>query len=156
MTSAKVFPILEMKYQDPMMRIGLIIFLITCNFAVNSNRVPPGEKVLLIQVESSGLIRVGRDIVGSDNLARYIQERLFKSYMGTGEMHDKIRLEKSDADVPATVMEVVIAEIRSGQERALRELCTQKYNRSISSLDKKKQAKLRKKFPVLFQPIITN
>ncbi len=139
-----------------MIRTGLFIFLITCNLTMLANRLPPGEKVLLIQVESSGLIRVGRDTIGSDNLARYVQERLFKSYMGTGEMHDRIRLEKADASVPGPVIDVVIAEIRSGQERALRELCTQKYNRSVASLDPKKQDKLRKKFPVLFQPIIPN
>jgi len=128
--------------------------LFLCGFfslAVLANPVPPGEKVLLIQVESAGLIRVGRDTVSADNLARYLQDRLFKSYMGTGLMQDRIQLKKSDDDVPEIVLEVITREIRDGQQRALRELCMQKYRKYFDSLDKKKQDKLRKKFPVLFQ-----
>ncbi len=134
-----------------MMRIFLVTTLITLNLTVYANPVPPGEKVLLIQVESSGLIRVGRDTVGTDNIARYLQERLFKSYMGTGLMQDRIRLEKLDPDIPEMVVEVVIKEIKDGQQRALRELCMQKYRRYFETLDKKKQEKLRKQYPVLFQ-----
>ena len=137
------------------MRIFLATILITFNLTVYANPVPPGEKVLLIQVESSGLIRVGRDTVGTDNVARYLQDRLFKSYMGTGQMQDRIRLEKSDPDIPEMVLEVVLNEIKSGQQRALKELCMQKYRRYFEVLDKKKQAKLRKQYPVLFQSTFT-
>lgn len=138
------------------MRIFFITILITFNSSAYTNPVPPGEKVLLVQVESSGLIRVGRDTVGIDNIARYIQDRLFKSYMGTGLMQDRIRLEKSDPDIPDLVLEVVLNEIKSGQQRALRELCMQKYRKYFEVLDKKKQAKLRKQYPVLFQSNFTS
>jgi hypothetical protein len=111
----------------------------------------PAEKVLLVKVDEIGLVSVGRDNVGADNLARYIQERLFKSYMGTGQMHDKIRLEKTDAEVPEPVMEVVIAEIKLGQRRALTDLCLQKFSKTFEELDRKKQGRLKKQFPVLFQ-----
>ena len=109
------------------------------------------EKILLVQVDEIGMIKIGRDTLGSDQLARYIQERLFKSYMGTGQMHDRIRLEKTDPQVPAPVMEVIIHEIKEGQRRALSELCVQRYRKSYEELDKKKKDKLKKQFPVLFQ-----
>ncbi len=109
------------------------------------------EKILLVQVDEIGLIKIGRDTLGSDQLARYIQERLFKSYMGTGQMHDRIKLEKTDAQVPALVMEVIIHEIKEGQRRALSELCVQKYIKSFEELDNRKKDKIRKQFPVLFQ-----
>jgi hypothetical protein len=102
-------------------------------------------------VDEIGQIKIGRDTVGSDQLARYIQERLFKSYMGTGQMHDRIRLEKTDPQVPAPVMEVIIHEIKEGQRRALSELCVQKYRKSFEELDKRKKDKIKKQFPVLFQ-----
>ncbi|HUR67470.1 MAG TPA: hypothetical protein VMZ03_14050 [Chitinophagaceae bacterium] len=111
----------------------------------------PVEKVLVVKVDEIGLVSVGRDNVGADNLAKYIQERLFKSYMGTGQMHDRIRLEKIDSEIPEPVITVVIAEIKAGQHKALTELCLQKFSKTFEELDSKKQGRLKKQFPVLFQ-----
>lgn len=133
------------------MRTFLVFFFFTCSLAATALHFRGGEKIILIQVESTGLVRVGRDTVSSDNLARYLQDRLFKSYMGTGQMQDRIRLEKADDEVPETVLNVITGEIREGQQRALRELCMQKHRKYFESLDKNKQARIRKKFPVLFQ-----
>jgi len=116
--------------------------------------LPPqhsSEKTLLIQVDETGLIKIGRDTVGFDQLARYIQERLFKSYMGTGQMHDRIKLEKTEAFVPEPVMEDILKEIKEGQRRALSELSILKYKKGFEALDNKKQSRIKKKFPVLFQ-----
>jgi hypothetical protein len=126
-------------------------FLILGAFCQFSSLAAPAEKILLVKVDEIGLVSVGRDNVGADNLARYIQERLFKSYMGTGQMHDKIRLEKTDAEIPEPVMEVVITEIKLGQRRALTDLCLQKFSKTFEELDRKKQGRLKKQFPVLFQ-----
>lgn len=111
------------------------------------------ERVLVITVDDMGFIIAGRDTVGSDNLDRYIQDRLIKSYMGTGQMYDKIRLQKMYGGPPATVLEVVMDEIKAGQQLALRDLCLQKFSRRFDMLDKKKQARLKKQFPVLFQSV---
>lgn len=138
----------------PFLFLAALLFFCLHGMAAPEKTCRPAEKILQIRVDEIGIISVGRDTISADKLARYIQERLFKSYMGTGEMHDRIRLEKTNDSVPVTVIEVVIAEIKSGQERALRELCTQQYNRPFTSLDPRKQNKLRKKFPVLFQTII--
>ena len=111
----------------------------------------PAEKILQVTVDESGTISVGRDTIGSDELARYIQERLFKSYMGTGQMHDKIKFSKANEAVPDMVIQVVLKEIQEGQQKALTQVCLQKYNNRFENVDKKKQDKLRKQFPVLFQ-----
>lgn len=116
----------------------------------------PEEKILQVKVDEIGIVSIGRDTISADKLARYIQERLFKSYMGTGKMHDRIILEKTDASVPGPVLEVILAEIKAGQERALRELCTQKFSKPFAALDRKKQERLIKVFPVLFQSINTD
>jgi len=133
------------------MRLSFLAFLIVLCPALVAGKPLPGEKILLVRVDEIGLIMVGRDTVGSDQLARYIQERLFKSYMGTGQMHDRIRLEKGDDSTPEQVMEVVTKEIKEGQRKALQELCLEKFRKTFEMLDKKKQAKLQKQFPVLFQ-----
>lgn len=109
------------------------------------------DKVIMVIVDESGIISIGRDTVSSDELARYIQTRLFKSYMGTGRMYDKILFAKASDKVPDMVTEVVLQEIKEGQKRALTELCLQKYENRYENISSKQQTKLKKTFPVLFQ-----
>ena len=133
------------------MRLLLLLLFSLPLLKATAGEVIPAEKILLITVDEAGTITVGRDTVNADNLARYLQERLFKSYMGTGKMHDQILLKKMTSGVPEMVAEVVVQEIKTGQQRALTELSLQKYRKTFESLDKKKQVKLKKQFPVLFQ-----
>ncbi len=109
------------------------------------------EKILLVQINEIGVISVNRDTIGSDNLAVYLQERLFKSYLGTGKMHNRIKLQKASANVPDMVTEVIIKEIKDAQRRTLIELSLQKYNRKFEDLEERRKEKLKKMFPVLFQ-----
>lgn len=111
----------------------------------------PEEKVLLIRADGNGSVFIGRDSLDHEGVARYVQERLFKSYLGTGKMHDKIRIQWLDPDVTDAVKESVINSIKSGQKKALTELCLQKFEKLYDSIDAKKQEKLKKQFPVLFQ-----
>ena len=111
----------------------------------------PAEKILLVRVDEIGIVTVNHDTVGSDVLACYIQERLFKSYLGTGQMHKRIKFEKTTADVPDLVAEVIINEIKDAQKRALTEVSLEKHRKIFETLDKRKQDKLKKQFPVLFQ-----
>lgn len=127
----------------------LLAFIVTTLKA--SPFLLPAEKILQVSVDESGTISIGRDTIGSDELARYIQERLFKSYLGTGQMHDKIKFYKANEAVPEMVIQVVLKEIQEGQLKALTQVCLQKYNNRFENVDKKKQDKLRKQFPVLFQ-----
>lgn len=140
------------------MRIFLLILAVFCAGLIHAGK-PAGvaeEKVLLVKIDEIGLIRIGRDTLSADQLARYIQERLFKSYLGTGQMYDRIKFEKQDPQVPEAVVEVILKEIRTGQQKALQELCLQKFSKTWEMLDDKKQSRVRKQFPVLFQQDFTN
>ena len=118
---------------------------------LSAKRLVVADKILLVQVNEIGIITVNNDTVGSDLLARYIQERLFKSYLGTGKMYSRIILHKADANVPDIVTAVVIKEIKDAQQKALTEVSLQKYNRSFNSLEERRKEKIKKLFPVLFQ-----
>lgn len=137
-----------------------LLFLLLSTFPVTGTgpgiqypiqKTPLADKVLLVTVSETGTVTVGRDTVNADNLARYIQERLFKSYLGTGKMQDAIKLNPTSSNVPEMVTAVIIKEIQEGQKKALTEVCVQKYRKRFDSLDRKKQDKLKKQFPVLFQ-----
>ncbi len=110
-----------------------------------------GEKIIYVTIDESGIIRVGRDTVDTEHLAKYIQERLFKSYLGTGKMYDRINFKKENEQVADTVAAIVIKEIKEGQQRALRQICTEKYKKLFEELDSGRQRKIKKQFPVLFQ-----
>ena len=128
--------------------------IINCIHLISANKIETrevAEKILLITVNETGNIKVNGDPVGSDFLASYIQERLFKSYLGTGKMHDGIKLIKLSDNVPDIVAEVVINEIKEGQRKALVQVSLLRYNKLFDSLDTKKQEKMQKLFPVLFQ-----
>ena len=135
--------------------IPFYLFLLStpgfANGPAGNDQLKFAEKILLVTVNETGVVNVGGDTVGSDNLARYIQERLFKSYMGTGQMHSKIKFVKANDNVPDMVVQVILKEIQEGQKRALTELCLQKYKSRFENIDSQKQDKLKRQFPVLFQ-----
>ena len=133
------------------MRLFLSILLVVCIIRSSATEMFSTEKILQVSVDEIGTVSVGRDTVGADNLARYIQERLLKSYLGTGQMQGKIKIVKVNSEVPDLVIEVVIKEIQEGQRKALTQVCLQKYKNLFERIDAKKQAKLKKQFPVLFQ-----
>ena len=130
----------------------LVLLLITIgNLHTDAGNKWLPEKILQIKVDDAGTVSAGRDTINTDNLARYVQERLFKSYTGTGEMHSKIKLAKAGSHVPDIVIEVVSKEILQGQQRALTDLCLLKYKSLFNDIEKRKQDKIKKQFPVLFQ-----
>ena len=127
------------------MRLFLSILLVVCIIRSSATEMFSTEKILQVSVDEIGTVSVGRDTVGADNLARYIQERLFKSYLGTGQMQGKIKIVRSEE-------RRVGKECRSRwQRKALTQVCLQKYKNLFERIDAKKQAKLKKQFPVLFQ-----
>lgn len=133
------------------MRLLLLLFTTFGFLKATAGNENPAEKVLLVTVDETGTVTVGRDTINSDNLARYVQERFFKSYLGTGKMHDLIVLKRTTTEVPDLVTEVIAKEIQEGQRKALTQVSLQKYRKTFDNLDKRKQDKLRKQFPVLFQ-----
>lgn len=111
---------------------------------------PLADKIIIVNVNTAGIISVGRDTISSDDLALYIRERLFKSYTGTGKMYDGIKLVK-DGEPENVVFEIVRKEITNGQKKALNELCLEKYKRLFEDISSRQQQKIKKNFPVLFQ-----
>lgn len=111
----------------------------------------PAEKILQLKVNERGTVSFGRDSVYKENLAGYIQERLFNSYISTGKMYSSIKLEKSNNDVPDSALQVAAKEIREGQKRALKDFCLDKYKKLYENIDPNDKEKIQKKFPVLFQ-----
>lgn len=110
-----------------------------------------GDKVLIVILENTGIVKIGRDTVAVDNIAKYVQERLFKSFLGTGKMHDRILFAKEKGMEDEMAVQVVIKEIKEGQNRALRQICAEKFRKQYDDLDQGRQKKLQKQFPVLFQ-----
>ncbi len=133
------------------MKLLLLFLTVVGHIHTTTSKKLVAEKILQVKVDESGTVSVGRDTVNTDNLARYIQERLFKSYIGTGQMHNRIKLERINNDVSDVVIQVVIKEIQEGQKRALTDLCLDKYKKLYENIDKRSQGKLKKQFPVLFQ-----
>jgi hypothetical protein len=114
------------------------------------NAAPITEKIITVNVNGSGIITVGRDTISSDDLAMYIRERLFKSYTGTGKMYDAVKL-VVNSDPQSVVLEKIKKEITNGLKKTLNELCLEKYKKLYDDLSSRKQSKLKKNFPVLFQ-----
>jgi hypothetical protein len=133
------------------MQLFLLLFTMIGNLQNTSSGKLPPEKILHIKVDEAGSISVGPDTLLADDLARYIQYRLFKNYTSSGKMHNKIKLEIISSNVPDMVIEIVTKEIQAGQSRALTELCLFKYKKLFANIGQKKQDKLKKQFPVLFQ-----
>jgi hypothetical protein len=145
----KPFPVLY--YSPAMLKTSLLLtgILSLCGPRLTAAPVY-ADKIITVKVNSSGMITVGRDTIGSDDLALYIRERLFKSYTGTGKMYDGIRF-VIEGNPQAAVTEVVLKEIANGQKKALIELCIEKYKRVFEDISTRQQGKIRKNFPVLFQ-----
>lgn len=133
------------------MRLVLSFLFFSLLSARASANLPEKKPGLSVMVYKTGVITVGRDTVSSDELARYIQARLFKSYMGNGKMYPSISFKKENENVPETIVKVVLEEIKEGQRRALNELCLQEFRKTFDNIDNRKKAKLKKRFPVLFQ-----
>jgi len=126
----------------------VLLFTVTNSFA--NHKSLPQEKILTVVVDSRGFNVMGRDTLMNDKLESEIKERLWKSYLGTGKMYDRIDLQ-THGDVAPSVKEAAIDAIKKGQEKALAEYCVLKHKNSYDKLSAKDQAKIRQHYPVLFQ-----
>ncbi len=145
-------PILRDSVHIPVHCSAMVRSFIFFSFFIlfNTLESSAAEKNIIVKVNQSGIISIGRDTISSDDLAMYIRERLFKSYTGTGKMYDAIKLKK-DGEPETVVLDIVKKEIANGQKRALNELCLEKYKKLFENISSRQKAKLKKNFPVLFQ-----
>lgn len=131
-----------------------LLFLFLSIFGSTQANAPlelSAKKILLLKVDSTGIIIVGNDSLNSYSLATYIYDRLYGSFKGTGRMHNKIKLETENSNIPDKIIEAISNAIMEGQKRALTNLSIQKYSDQFENISTRRQDKLRKKFPVLFQ-----
>jgi hypothetical protein len=107
---------------------------------------------ITISIDPKGFAYIGRDTLTIDKLAFEVQQRLWKSYLGTGRMYDHIKIELK-GDVLMGTRGSALDAIKLGQEKALAELCVLKFKKEYDNLTESQQRKLQKQFPVLFQPL---
>ena len=112
----------------------------------------PKIKIIGIIVNTRGEAYIGRDTLQLSDLAAEVQERLWKSYLGTDKMYDSIKIEFIDG-VLAGTREAALDAIRLAQKNALTEICLQKYKRLFENCSSGQQRKIQKQFPVLFQEL---
>ena len=110
------------------------------------------QKILTVAVDKNGQIFMGRDTLSLDRLPYEIQQRLFKSYLGTGNMYDLIQFQRM-GDVLPTIIHATTEAIKEGQQKALREYCVSKYSAPFDKLNNKQQSKIQRQYPVLFQDL---
>jgi hypothetical protein len=108
------------------------------------------KKIITVSLNEKGWVMIGRDTLTIDQLTDELQKRLWKSYLGTGEMFDAIRLEFSG--LPSAVIQKSARDaIKEAQRKALVDISVQKHERRFEDLSSRQQKKIKKQFPVLFQ-----
>ena len=86
------------------MRLLLLLYMlpcILCAVAQAKDLTPVSEKIIVVKIDEKGFITDGIDTISSDELAYYIEDRLFKTYKSTGKMYDRIKIEKSSDNIPS-------------------------------------------------------
>jgi len=142
-------------YKSPVM-IRLIIATTILSVTIQAKAIDPGKnllpkKIIIITVDEKGSILIGKDTIASEQLADELQKRLWKSYMGTDKMYDSIRLEYKGS-IAASIKSGIKKSIKEAQQKALTDICLQKHKKLFEDLNSSQQGKIRKQFPVLFQP----
>ena len=108
------------------------------------------QKNLTIQVNVKGDVTIDRITLLNADLAKEVQQRLWRSYMSNGKMLNTIILHLDNGMNEEIKNEVMFA-IKTGQEKTLTVLSLHKYKKRFEDIGTGKQDKIRKRFPVLFQ-----
>jgi hypothetical protein len=108
------------------------------------------KKIITVTIDDKGHVFIGKDTLTSMELPDEIQNRLWKSYLGTDKMYDAIHLDFK-GEVPMNTKDNIKKAIHEGQKKALTDLCLQKHKKLFDDLNGNQQRKIRKQFPVLFQ-----
>ena len=108
------------------------------------------QKNVTIQVNVKGDVTIDRITLLNADLAKEVQQRLWRSYMSNGKMLNTIILHLDDG-VSEEIKNEVMSAIKIGQEKTLTVLSLHKYKKRFEDIGTSKQDKIRKNFPVLFQ-----
>ena len=128
------------------------LFFLCLSLSACSNHLPASvpQKSITITVTPAGYAYIGKDTLAIEDLAKELQTRFWKSYLGTGKTQDRIHL-VFNGEVLMGTRGAAMDAIHEGQQLALKDICLQRYKTLYDALTKKQQAKLKKLFPVLFQ-----
>lgn len=121
----------------------LIFFISITNSSI-------GQKSVTIHVNEKGQVLIDRVILYTDDLAKEVQQRLWRSYMSNGKMVSTILL-SFDQAVNAETRSEVLYSIRTAQDKTLTVLSLHKHKKRFENIGASRQDKIRKQFPVLFQ-----
>lgn len=112
------------------------------------------QNIIVVTVDVKGKATIGKDTFDMDGLTQELQQRFWKSYLGTDKMQDKVRLEYT-GNVSSTYRKNAIAAIKKAQQGALVDLCLQLHKKKYEDLSAKQQQKIKTKYPILFQQNFT-
>lgn len=104
----------------------------------------------MIIATPSGSVIIGKDTLSSEALAKELQNRLWKSYLGTGKMQNSIQLTFSGEVLMGTRGAVMDA-ILEGQQLALKDVCLDRHKTLFENLNESQKTRIKKMFPILFQ-----
>lgn len=110
----------------------------------------PFQKTVVIHVNEKAEVMIDQAKYFTDDLAREVQQRLWRSYMTSGKMVQSIQL-SFDAAVSEELKKEVLFNIKTAQEKTLTVLSLHKHKKRFENISSNKQEKIRKQFPVLFQ-----
>jgi|SRR5688572_8510612 len=133
-----------------MPRLLLLTILTLGNLFIFSMGTLHAQKNLTIQVNVKGDVTIDRITLLNADLAKEVQQRLWRSYMTNGKMLNTIVLHL-DEGVSEEIKNEVMFAIKTGQEKTLTVLSLHKYKKRFEDIGTTKQDKIKKHFPVLFQ-----
>lgn len=133
-----------------MVRMLLLLILTSIINVLAIAGETPFQKTVTIHVNEKGQVTIDRVTMYTDDLAKEVQQRLWRSYMSTGKMVSAINLSFDEAVSNETRNEVLFS-IKTAQEKTLTVLSLHKHKKRFENISNSKQEKIRKQFPVLFQ-----
>ena len=112
---------------------------------------PPLQKTITIHLSGNGDIFIdGVKLRADQELTSELQSRLWRSYVGNGLMPQSIHLETEPGIGTATINTAREAIVKT-QTLVRDRLAVDKYKQAYKDISTRKQEKIQKKFPVLFQ-----
>ena len=130
----------------------LLAFLLPAAAANStSNSEAPLQKTITIHLADSGDTFIdGVKLRADQDLTTELQSRLWRSYIGNGLMPQSIHVE-TESGVPETIVTNTRNSILKTQTLLHDRLAVEKYKQVYKDISARKQEKMKKKFPVLFQ-----
>ncbi len=132
-----------------MTRLLLLVCLLLC-----INYPAPAiffqQKTITIEVDEKEQVFIDRVKIETDDLAKELQQRLWRSFVSNGKMPQEIQL-KFNAAITAGKKKDITDAVKQAQEKTLTVLSLHKYKNKFENIGARKQEKLKKQFPVLFR-----